>query len=306
MRIIFMGTPDFSSAVFEKLNSVYPVTAVVTGPDKPVGRKGILTPCPLKTSALNAGVQVLQYSKVSREGLDDIRALNPDLVVTAAFGQILSDAFLQIPKFGIINVHASLLPKWRGASPIQSAILNGDKETGITIMRTVKEVDAGAILLQRKCEISPDEYSDTLFDKLAVIGGEALVEAVKLIDEGKAVYVEQNHDEATHCAKFDKESGAIDWDKTPDELHSFVHAMNPWPSAYTHLNDKTIKIIEVEKSNLSGEVGRILSTDKKHGLVVGCKNGSVRIVCLQPESKCKMDAVSFLNGNKVAVGDKFD
>ncbi len=301
-----MGTPDFSSAVFEKLNSVYPVTAVVTGPDKPVGRKGILTPCPLKTSALNAGVPVLQYGKVSREGLDDIRALNPDLVVTAAFGQILSDAFLQIPRLGVINVHASLLPKWRGASPIQSAILNGDKETGITIMRTVKEVDAGAILLQKKCAIAPDEYSDTLFDKLAVIGGEALVEAVKLIDEGKAVYVEQNHDEATHCAKFDKDSGAIDWDKTPSELHSFVHAMNPWPSAYTHLNGKTIKIVEVEKSDLSGEVGTILSTDKKHGLTVGCKDGSVRIVRLQPESKGKMDDLSFLNGNKVAVGDKFD
>lgn len=306
MKIIFMGTPDFSSAVFEKLNSVYPVTAVVTGPDKPVGRKAILTPCPLKVSAMNAGVPVLQYSKVSKEGLDDIKALEPDLVITAAFGQILSDAFLAIPKYGVINVHASLLPKWRGASPIQSAILNGDKETGITIMRTVKEVDAGAILLQRKCEITPNEYSDTLFDKLAVIGGNALVEAVKLIDEGKAVYVEQNHDEATHCAKFDKESGKIDWNKTADELHSFVHAMTPWPSAFTHLGGKTIKIIDIAKSDLHGEIGTILSTDKKNGLTVGCKDGSVRILRLQPESKGKMDDLSFLNGNKPAIGDKFE
>ncbi len=306
MKIIFMGTPDFSSVVFEKLNSVYPVSAVVTGPDKPVGRKMVLTPCPLKVAAEKAGVPVLQYSKVSREGIEDIRALAPDLVITAAFGQILSDAFLAIPKYGVINVHASLLPKWRGASPIQSAILNGDKETGITIMRTVKEVDAGAILLQKKCEITPDEYADTLFDKLAVIGGEALVEAVRLIDEGKAVYVEQNHDEATHSAKFDKDFGKIDWNKTYDEIHALVHAMTPWPSAYTHYNGKTIKIIEVVKSDEIGEVGKVLTADKKRGLTIGCKDGSVRITRLQPESKSKMDDLSFMNGNKVEIGDVFD
>lgn len=306
MKIIFMGTPDFSSVVFEKLNSVYPVSAVVTGLDKPVGRKMVPTPCPLKISAMNAGVPVMQYAKVSKEGLDEIRALNPDLVVTAAFGQILSDAFLEIPKYGVINVHASLLPKWRGASPIQSAILNGDKETGVTIMRTVKAVDAGAILLQKKCTIEDSDYADTLFDKLAIIGGEALVKAVQLIDEGKAVYVEQNHDEATHCAKFDKESGLIDWNKSYDEIRALVHAMTPWPSAYTHLNGKTIKVIEVVKGDLKGEVGEILSADKKNGLTVGCGGGSVRITRLQPESKGKMDDLSFLNGNKLTVGDKLN
>lgn len=305
MKIVFMGTPDFSAVVFEKLNSVYPISAVVTGVDKPVGRKMVLTPCPLKVSAINAGVPVLQYEKVSREGIEDIEALAPDLVITAAFGQILSDRFLSIPKFGVINVHASLLPLHRGASPIQSSMLAGDKVTGITIMKTVKEVDAGDMLLKKEIEILPDDYADTLFDKLAVLGGEAVVEAVRLIDEGKAVYIPQDHSKATHCIKISKAEGKINFDTTADSLRNFVHAMNPWPSAYTFVNGKQLKVIDVDVVDvMSYELpGTVMCADRQSGIVVKCADKAVRLKLLQLESKGKTDDISFLNGNKdIAVG----
>lgn len=307
MKIIFMGTPDFSAEVFKKLNSVYPVSAVVTGVDKPVGRKMVLTPCPLKVEATKAGVPVLQYEKVSRQGIEDIEALEPDLVITAAFGQILSDRFLAIPKYGVINVHASLLPKHRGASPIQSAMLAGDKVTGITIMKTVKEVDAGDMLLKREIEIAPDDYADTLFDKMAVLGGEAIVEAVRLIDNGEAVFTPQNHEEATHCIKITKAEGQIDFSKSKGYLRNFVHAMNPWPSAYTFVNGKQLKVVDLVAvdDDSNAECGTVLYADRTHGIVVKCGDGAVRLVRIQLEGKGKTDDLSFLNGNKdIVVGVK--
>ena len=307
MKIVFMGTPDFSAVVFEKLNSVYPISAVVTGVDKPVGRKMVLTPCPLKVSALNQGVPVLQYEKVSREGIEDIEALKPDLVITAAFGQILSDRFLAIPKYGVINVHASLLPLHRGASPIQSSMLAGDKVTGITIMKTVKEVDAGDMLLKKEIEILPTDYADTLFDKLAILGGESVVEAVRLIDEGKAVYTPQDHSKATHCVKISKAEGQMNFDNDGAYLKSFVHAMNPWPSAYTFVNGKQLKVIDLDVVNTDSNdmPGTVIMADKKNGIVVKCKDGAVRLTRIQIEGKGKTDDISFLNGNKdITVGVK--
>lgn len=305
MKIIFMGTPDFSAVVFEKLNSVYPVSAVVTGVDKPVGRKMVLTPCPLKASAMKAGVPVLQYEKVSREGIEDIEALAPDLVITAAFGQILSDRFLAIPRLGVINVHASLLPLHRGASPIQSSMLAGDKVTGITIMKTVKEVDAGDMLLKKEIEISPDDYADTLFDKMAVLGGDAIVEAVRLIDEGKAVFTPQDHSKATHCVKISKAEGKINFDTTAEYLRNFVHAMNPWPSAYTYLGGKLLKVIDVDiiDDNSTELSGTVIKADRQNGIVVKCADKAVRLKLIQLEGKGKVDDLSFLNGNKdIATG----
>lgn len=305
MKIVFMGTPDFSAEVFKKLNSVYPVSAVVTGVDKPVGRKMVLTPCPLKIEAQNAGVPVLQYEKVSRQGIEDIEALEPDLVITAAFGQILSDRFLAIPKYGVINVHASLLPKHRGASPIQSAMLAGDKTTGITIMKTVKEVDAGDMLLKREIEIAPEDYADTLFDKMAVLGGEAIVEAVRLIESGEAVFTPQDHSQATHCIKITKAEGQINFANDKNYLRNFVHAMNPWPSAYTFVGGKQLKIFDLlpVDDNTEADCGTVIYADRNHGIVVKCGDGAVRLVRIQLEGKGKTDDVSFLNGNKdIKVG----
>ncbi|MCQ2602913.1 MAG: methionyl-tRNA formyltransferase [Clostridia bacterium] len=303
-----MGTPDFSAVVFEKLNSVYPVMAVVTGNDKPVGRHYELKPCPLKVSAINAGVDVLQYDKVSKEGIDDIKALAPDLIITAAFGQILSDEFLAIAKYGVLNVHASLLPKYRGSSPIQAAILNGDEETGITIMKTVKAVDAGDILLQKKIKIENDDTAGTLFDKLAYLGADAIIEAVKLLDEGKAEFTPQDNEKAVQCAKIGKEDGQIDFNKTAKELDFFVRGMSPWPSAYTHINGKMLKVFEIEKVNFDGnaECGEVVAINKEKGFVVACKDGAIRIKKLQLEGKSVMDDLSFINGAKISVGDKLN
>ena len=308
MKIVFMGTPDFSAVVLEKLNSVYPVAAVVTGLDKPVGRGYQLKPSPLKVKAEELGIPVLQYEKVSREGLEDIRALEPDIIVTAAFGQILSEAFLQIPKFAVLNVHASLLPKYRGSSPIQWAILNGEKETGITIMKTVKAVDAGDILLQRITEIGANETAGELFDRLAILGGEAIVDAIKLVENGEAKFVPQDDTAATHCGMIAKDDGKLSFDKSAEELDCFVRGMSPWPSAFMNYYDKKLKVFAIEK--IGGEVrhalGEVAFADGKNGLVVQASDGLVRLKDIQLEGAKRMSDVDFLRGRKIELGYKFD
>lgn len=316
MKIVFMGTPDFSAVVLEKLNSVYPVSAVVTGLDKPVGRGYNLAPSPLKVKAIELGIPVLQYSKVSREGLDDIRALEPDVVVTAAFGQILSDAFLAIPKFAVLNVHASLLPKYRGSSPIQWSIINGDEKTGITIMKTVKAVDAGDVLLEKETEIGKKETAGELFDRLAILGGEAIVEAISLVESGKATFTPQDESKVTHCSMINKGDGLVDFSKSAKEIDCFVRGMTPWPSAYTHIGEKTLKIFDVEKVELSdlqksndqfenAKFGEVVLADKNHGLIVKVADGFIRLHVIQLEGSKRMDDTQFLLGRKIDVGTVF-
>lgn len=316
MKIVFMGTPDFSAVVLEKLNSVYPVSAVVTGLDKPVGRGYNLAPSPLKVKAIELGIPVLQYAKVSREGLDDIRALQPDIIVTAAFGQILSDAFLAIPKFAVLNVHASLLPKYRGSSPIQWSIINGDEKTGITIMKTVKAVDAGDVLFEKETEIGKKETAGELFDRLAILGGEAIVEAISLVECGKATFTPQDESKVTHCSMINKGDGLVDFSKTAKEIDCFVRGMTPWPSAYTHIGVKTLKIFDVEKVELSdlqksneqfenAKFGEVVLADKNHGLIVKVADGFIRLHVIQLEGSKRMDDTQFLLGRKIDVGTIF-
>lgn len=316
MKIVFMGTPDFSAVVLEKLNSVYPVSAVVTGLDKPVGRGYNLAPSPLKVKAIELGIPVLQYAKVSREGLDDIRALQPDIIVTAAFGQILSDAFLAIPKFAVLNVHASLLPKYRGSSPIQWSIINGDEKTGITIMKTVKAVDAGDVLLEKETEIGKKETAGELFDRLAILGGEAIVEAISLVECEKATFTPQDESKVTHCSMINKGDGLVDFSKSAKEIDCFVRGMTPWPSAYTHIGEKTLKIFDVEKVELSdlqksndqfenAKFGEVVLADKNHGLIVKVADGFIRLHVIQLEGSKRMDDTQFLLGRKIDVGTIF-
>lgn len=316
MKIVFMGTPDFSAVVLEKLNSVYPVSAVVTGLDKPVGRGYNLAPSPLKVKAIELGIPVLQYAKVSREGLDDIRALKPDVIVTAAFGQILSDAFLAIPKYAVLNVHASLLPKYRGSSPIQWSIINGDEKTGITIMKTVKAVDAGDVLLEKETEIGKKETAGELFDRLAILGGEAIVEAISLVESGKATFTPQDESKVTHCSMINKGDGLVDFSKSAKEIDCFVRGMTPWPSAYTHIGEKTLKIFDVEKVELSdleksndqfenAKFGEVVLADKNHGLIVKVTDGFIRLHVIQLEGSKRMDDTQFLLGRKIDVGTVF-
>ncbi len=307
MKIVFMGTPDFSAKVLETLHGAYPVAAVVTNPDRPAGRGNALRPSPLKLKAEEIGIPVYQYEKVSREGIADMEALAPDLVVTAAFGQILSEKFLSIPKFGVLNVHASLLPKYRGASPIQWAILNGDEYTGVTVMRTVKEVDAGDILLAKRVKIGDNETAGELFDRLADLGGEAIVEAVSLLEGGRATFTPQNADEATHCGMISKSDGLMDFSRTARQLDCFVRGMTPWPSAYTHIKGKTLKIFAVEPSNVSVEghdIGEIVAANARDGLCVKAGDGAVRLMELQCEGARRMSDVEFLRGHSIQAGER--
>lgn len=312
MKIVFMGSPDFSATVLEKLNSVYPVSAVVTGLDKPVGRGYQLKPSALKVKAQELSIPVLQYEKVSREGIEDIENLNPDVVVTAAFGQILSERFLAIPKFGVLNVHASLLPKYRGSSPIQWSIINGDVESGITVMRTVKAVDAGDILLEKATPIGKDETAGELFDRLAILGGEAICEAISLVKSGKAVFVPQDESKATHCSMISKEDGNIDFSKTARQIDCFVRGMSPWPSAFTHVLGKTLKVFKVEKADCdvenidSFEAGQVVKSSAKEGLFVKVADGVVRLSEIQLEGGKRMSDNAFLLGRNVEIGTKFE
>lgn len=312
MKIVFMGSPDFSATVLEKLNSVYPVSAVVTGLDKPVGRGYQLTPSALKVKAQELSIPVLQYEKVSRDGIDDIENLNPDIVVTAAFGQILSERFLAIPRFGVLNVHASLLPKYRGSSPIQWSIINGDDESGITVMRTVKAVDAGDILLEKATPIGKNETAGELFDRLAILGGEAICEAISLVESGKAVFVPQDESKATHCSMISKEDGNIDFSKTARQIDCFVRGMSPWPSAFTHVLGKTLKVFKVEKADCNVEnihsfnFGQVVKSSAKEGLFVKVADGVVRLSEIQLEGGKRMSDNAFLLGRNVEIGTKFE
>lgn len=309
MKIVFMGTPDFSAVVLEKLNSAYPVSAVVTGLDKPVGRGYQLKPSPLKVKAQELGIEVLQYEKVSRDGIEDIQNLAPDVVVTAAFGQILSEKFLSIPKYGVLNVHASLLPKYRGSSPIQWAIIDGEKETGITIMRTVKAVDAGDILLKMSTPICKTETAGELFDRLAVMGGDAIVEAISRLESGEATFTPQDDSEATHCSMISKEDGNIDFGKTAEQIDCFVRGMSPWPSAFTHYNGKTLKVFSVEKVDgdfACAKCGEVVIADAKRGLIVKVSDGAIRLSQIQLEGSKRMNDSDFLLGRQIAIGSVLD
>ena len=300
MRIIFLGASDFSSIVFNKLVEQYEVVAVITPPDKEIGRGKGTKPCFLKVAALEKGVKVLQYNKVSKEGIEDIKALNVDL-------QILSDEFLSIPKFGVFNVHASLLPKYRGASPIQASIINGDNKTGITIMKTVKELDAGDIISQREIEIEKEDTAGSLFDKLAVVGGELLVDTIKSLEDGTIKYTKQEGWDGTYCKMFKKEDGHLSLDKTYDEIDCFVRGMSPWPSAQVYFANGMCKVYQVSKvsNDIKGEIGEILSADDKKGILVQCKDSVISLDIIQRENSKRMASQDFVRGFREKLVGEF-
>ncbi len=305
LNIVFMGTPDFSARVLEGLHSKFPVACAVTGEDKPVGRGCKLVASPLKQKAIELGVPLLQFDKVSsEEGIEAISALKPDVIVTASFGQILSERFLAIPKFGVLNVHASLLPKYRGAAPIQWAIINGEKETGITIMRTVKEVDAGDILLQKSTPILERETAAQLFERLAALGAEAICEAIARVADGTASYQKQDSASATYCRMIKKADCAMDFSMTAERLDRFVRGVTP--AAYCHMDGRMLKVFEVEAVPCAEHEGRVagevLTADPKRGLVVKVKDGAVRLVKLQAEGGKRMTDSEYLRGRSVEVG----
>lgn len=307
MRIVFLGTPDFAVKPFENIiENGYNVVAAITNPDKPVGRKQTITACPVKETALRHGIPVYQYTKIRNEGVEDLKALKPDLMVTCAFGQILSQEILDIPTIGTINIHASLLPKYRGSSPIQWAIINGEKVTGITIMFTDVGVDTGDIILQDELQIEDTDTAGTLFDKLSVLGSRSVVKALEAIETGTYTRTKQDETKATHTKFFNKESGLLDFNKTADEIVNLVRGLNPWPVAYFMYKGEKIQVYSAENKNsvYNAEPGTVVSADKKNGLIVNVNGGSVRLKTLKKSGGKLMPDTDFLNGNRILPGEK--
>ncbi len=306
MRIVFLGTPDFAVKSLEAIaKSKHEILAVVTQPDKPVGRKGEITPSAVKVSAKNLGLKVLQYDKIRLEGVEDLKTLAPDIMVTCAFGQILSQEIIDIAPKGIINVHASLLPKYRGSSPIQHAVLNGDEETGVTIMKTEIGIDTGDIVAVQKTKIGENETAGELFDRLSIIGAELIVKTLDRIEAGDFPSIPQDNEKATHVKMIKKDDAKIDWSKTAFEIKNLVRGMNPWPCAWTNLNGKNIKIFSVDTivDNSNAEFGKVIEATGGE-LIIKCKGGAIKVFELQMEGAKKMDVKSFLLGRKISKGDK--
>ncbi len=305
-----MGTPDFAATILEKLiQSGYEIAGVVTQPDKQKGRGRELSSSPVKQVATVHGITVYQPAKVrTEEFLLTASEINPDVIVVAAFGQILPKALLDLPEKGCINVHASLLPKYRGSAPIQYCVIDGEKETGITIMHMDVGIDTGDIILQEKLPIAPDETGGSLFDKLAKLGGEALVEALGRIENKTALRIAQDDSKANYVKPISKEMGNLDFTMPAQRLERLIRGLNPWPSAYTFLEGKTLKIWKAEVYEEAGTAqsaayGEVIEVCKD-GICVKTGEGVLLIRELQLEGKKRMSCDAFLRGFQVPVGTK--
>ena len=318
LNILFMGTPDFAQESLKSLvENNYKVIGVVTNPDKPKGRGMKLVASPVKEYALEKNIPVYQPIKVrnNKEFIDKIKTLNPDVICVVAYGKILPKEILEIPKYGCINVHASLLPKYRGAAPIQWAVLNGDKETGVTTMYMDVGMDTGDMILKENVEIGEDETTGELWDRLSKIGGELLVETLKQIENGTAPREKQS-DNFTMAPMLNKEMSKIDWkNKTAQEIKNLVRGLNPIMGAYTFLKGKKIKFWKVDVSNKkldeiedvdNLENGTILLADQKEGLFIKTKEGVLKVIEIQGENAKRMSIGDFLRGNSIENLEKFE
>lgn len=306
MRIVFMGTPDFAVGSLESLiNAGHEIVGVFTQPDKPQGRKMVLTAPPVKVFAESVGLKVYQPTSVrTDEAYQLLKSLSPDLIAVVAYGKIIPENILNLPKFGCVNVHASLLPKFRGASPIQTAILVGDKVTGVTTQLMDIGVDTGDILLSAETEILPEDNFETLHDKLAIMGAKLLVDTVKGLEDNTIIPHKQPEDGVSHASIITKEMGQIDFNNVADKIDCQIRAFTPWPSAYFFVDDLRIKVIKAVVSDASSEVpGTVIDT--KSGLKIACgDNSSILITEIQPQGKGAMSVKAFLNGNPINEGTR--
>ena len=316
INIVFMGTPEIAvntlcelSNNFEDIN----VTAVITQPDKPQGRKMVITPPPVKVAAIEINsakgfdIQIFQTKSIRKDEnlINKLRDLKPDFFITFAFGQILSQEVLDIPKYGTINVHASLLPKYRGANPIQHAIINGDKKTGITTMLTSLGMDEGDMCLKEEIEITENITDTELREVISQKAPKILYETIKKLYNKNLVPIKQNPDEATYAGKFTKEDGKIDFSDTAQNIHNKVRGLYSWPTCFLEYNGKKVKIFSTEISNIgeSYEAG-IINNITKSGISIGTKDGCIILKEVQPESKNKMPIVAWNNSIHLKIGDK--
>lgn len=307
IRIVYMGTPDFAVEPLEAIiKAGYKVAAVVTQPDKQKGRGKEVKMTPVKECALRHGIPVFQPVKIKEpEAVAELEKYQADLFVVAAFGQLLSEEILNMPEYGCINIHASLLPAYRGAAPIQWAVLNGEKESGVTIMQMDKGLDTGDMLLKRSVELSPKETGDSLHDKLMHLGAELIVEALPKLEKGELVPEKQKDELSSYAKKLTKAMGQIDWSKDAVSLERWIRGLNSWPSAYTFFGGKTLKIWEARVAEENGaqkaEPGHVVSVSRE-GFTVACGQGALQILSLQLEGKKRVLTREFLLGYQVEPG----
>ena len=307
MRIVFMGTPEFAVPSLKALlDAGYGVVGVFTQPDRPVGRGHKLAACPVKKLALERGVPVYQFERLrNEEGLACLRSLAPDIVVTAAFGQILSQALLDVPKMGTVNVHASLLPAYRGAAPINWCILNGETRTGVTTMLTDAGVDTGDMLLRRETDIGEVETAAELSVRLSQLGAELLIETLKGYIAGEIAPIPQDERLASRQPMLKKEMGLIDWTRSAKEIACQARGLDPWPSAYTDYLGGTLKIYRACPVEGEGDPGTVLRSSAKEGLFVACGEGALEVLEMQAPGGKRMSARAYLAGKKIEPGTKF-
>ncbi len=314
MKIVFAGTPDFAVAPLQKIiDSGFEVVGVITQTDKPQGRKGILTPPPIKVLAEKYSIPVLQPEKIRNE-VDSVLALGGDILITCAYGQILTQPVLDAFPKGVWNIHAGLLPAYRGASPIQSCIVNGESQTGVCVMKTELGLDCGDILLVEKTEITETETYGELSNRLSVIGAELIVRALHILESGKYTLTPQGDCGVNVVRKISKEQGKIDFNKTAKEIVDLVRGMNPAPIAYTMLAENKVNVYLAEKAMLTEEeqalcdtavCGEVLSDKPKRGLIVKCKDGAVKLMEVQAAGGKRISGGDFINGRKAQKGQVF-
>ncbi len=300
-NIIFMGTPDFAVPCLEKLNQNYNVTAVYTQPDRPKGRGQKLAESPVKIFAKEHNIPVYQPEKIkTTECVSQLKQLAPDLIVVVAFGQILSKEILDIPPYGCINVHASLLPRWRGAAPIHWSIISGDKQTGVTTMYMDIGLDTGDMILKSKTDITSEMTTAQLHDELMLQGANLLIDTLNLIENGTAPREKQDDSLTCYAKMLNNDNCRIDWKKSAQEIHDLVRGLNSWPVAYTNLNGKKFKIWQTKiKDNhtMNTDAGKVIGLTK-NSIFIAAGKGIIEILQLQPPNKSKMSAASYINGHR--------
>ncbi|OCL27936.1 methionyl-tRNA formyltransferase [Orenia metallireducens] len=312
MRVAFMGTPDFAVPCLQALIEAdfLDVVGVVSQPDRKRGRGQKVKPTPVKKRALKHDIEVFQPEKVSTaEGIAKLEEWNPEVIVVVAYGQILKEEVLNLPKYGCINIHASLLPKYRGAAPIHRAIIDGEEKTGITTMHMDKGMDTGDMILKEELEISPEDTVGTLHDKLSEIGANLIVETLKQIEAGSAPREQQDDEQATYAPKISKQEGLVDWSKDVRSIWNLIRGMNPWPGSYTYQEGSRLKLwnskIYDNKKVAEGVIpGTVVKVDDELGIVVQTGEGQLLLTEVQPASKQRIDATDYLRGYDIRVGSK--
>ena len=308
-KVVFMGTPDFAVGTLKALiDSKYEVAAVFSQPDKPKGRGKALQMTPTKEVAVEAGIPVYQPAKIREaQWLSVLEELAPDVIVVVAFGQIIPESILKLPKYGCINVHASLLPKYRGAAPIQWAVIDGEKESGVTTMQMDAGLDTGDMLLKETVALEEKETGGSLFDKLSEVGAQLLIKTLEALENGTVTAQKQPAESPTpYAAMLTKKQGEIDWNQDAKKIECLIRGLNPWPIALTTLSGERLKVFAAEKANGNGEPGTVLEADPKKGLTVACGEGALKLTEIQLVGGKRMKATDFLRGHAIEVGTKLN